>query len=178
MKCLLIVVCTVILTTATYFCVLLNANVTNNTVLIEKNSTNVTELYIKINDMLAYLKKQNFTIDQASPVKLASVKESVTWEDKIFGIMSVDRNGVIGSCTPGVSKIANIEEQDLVGTSISRFMDNEQWRVHRGYIEEFIKDNKSVLSMKREVFMFDKDVELSVHFIATEQIFIVHIKEL
>ena len=179
MKFAIIALTLTILSSALYVCMSIDVNVQTNAGLIEKNSRDVSELSGKLMTVIKAIEAQKKASVMAS-MRLKSVETdvSIKKKDKIFGIMSVNQDGKIGSCTPGVEQITNLAEEDLVGSSISRFMNNEQWRTHRGYIASFIEKGHSVLSMKREVFMFGKDVELSVHFISTERIFIVHIKEM
>jgi PAS domain S-box-containing protein len=107
-------------------------------------------------------------------INIATLEEDMP---KLFGIMSVNPEGDISSCTPGVVAITGISEEELTNSSISRFLNERQWEEHKEYIQAAIKNGKSNLSMKREMNMFNKRIYVSVHFISSEQIFIVNIGE-
>lgn len=131
------------------------------------------------NDLLQIVIEKVDTIDKKIDIQTQELSCITTKRSEpISGIIRTDVRGIIQDVSEGIEQLTNKDENELIGSSLSILIPPEEWNNHADHISKVAQKGKTGVLISQEIKMCSSLVEVQVSYIATEEIFIINMKEI
>jgi hypothetical protein len=149
---------------------------TFNHQLLMENQTKILDIYVNVVRIDLEQQRRQSKID-VIPSLQTKLQDPIRRE-KQSGILTVNIDGVIQNVSLGIESLLSLDEDELVGVSMSTLMSENLWEKHKEYLKKYALDPKLSSPMEHQAKISSVDCMLQVTFLPTQKMYVINIKEI